>query len=63
MRMKKFMQDSRLMIAPDEKKKDTDIALWKQQRKPYLNSRTNEMVLMLVCLMIHRCDAGATEED
>ena len=37
MLMKKFMQDSRLMIAPgkDPEKNKTDKALWKQQRKPY----------------------------
>ena len=44
MHMKKFMQDSRFMIAPgkDPEKNKTDIALWKQQRKPYWNSRTHK---------------------
>ena len=59
--LKKFMQDSRLMIAPgkDSEKKKTEIALWKQQRKPYLNSRTNEWVHMFMCPMIHRCKCAA----
>ena len=45
MLMKKFMQDSRLMIAPgkDQEKNKTDIALWKQQRKPYWNSTTSAL--------------------
>ena len=39
-KMKKFMQDSRLMIAPatDPEKKKTDLALWKVQRADW-NSR------------------------
>ena len=59
--MKKFMQDSRLMIAPgkDPEKNKTDIALWKQQRKPYWNSRTNEWVHMFMCPMNHRCKCQA----
>jgi hypothetical protein len=61
MRMKKFMQDSRLMIAPgkDPEKNKTDIALWKQQRKPYWNSRTDEWVHMFMCPMHHRCKCKA----
>ena len=37
MLMKKFIQDSRLMVAPgkDPDKNRTDIALWKQQRAEY----------------------------
>ena len=59
--MKKFMQDSRLMIAPgkDPEKNKTDKALWKQQRKPYWNSRTDEVVHMFKCLMDHRCRCTA----
>ena len=59
--MKKFMQDSRLMVAPgkDPEKNKTDIALWKQQRKPYWNSRTDEMVHMFMCPMNHRCKCKA----
>ena len=61
MLMKKFMQDSRLMVAPgkDPEKNKTDIALWKQQRKPYWNSRTDEMVHMFMCPMNHRCKCKA----
>ena len=61
MLMEKFMQDSRLMIAPgkDPEKNKTDKALWKQQRKEYWNSRTDEMVHTFKCPMDHRCRCKA----
>ena len=56
-KMKKFMQDSRLMIAPatDPEKKKTDLALWKVQRAEYYNSRTDEGILVFKCPMNYRC--------
>ena len=61
MHMKKFRKDIRLMIAPgkDPEKNNTDKALWKQQRKEYWNSRTDEMVHMFKCPMDHRCRCKA----
>ena len=46
--LKKFMQDSRLMIAPatEPEKKKTNLALWKQQRAEYYNSRTDAWILV-----------------
>ena len=59
--MKKFMQDSRLMVAPatDPEKKKTDLALWKQRRAEYYNSRTGEWIQVYKCPMNYRCRCPA----
>ena len=61
MLMKKFMQDSRLMVplGMDPDKNKTDISLWKQQRQKYWNSRTDEMVAVYKCLINYRCKCQA----
>ena len=54
-RMKKFMDDSRLLKAPGHRPKPTDIGLWKQYCEPYFNSRTEETIRPFKRPMYYRC--------
>ena len=56
--MKKLMQASRLMQAGHPEQK-TDIGLWKQQRAEYYNSRTEEIIRVVKCLMHYCCKCPA----
>ena len=53
------MQDSCLMQTPAHEQLKTDMALWKQQRAEYHNSRTDEMIHMFDCPLKYRCKCKA----
>ena len=57
--MKKFMQQSRLMKAPEHKQLESDVGLWKLQRAEYYNSRTDEWIRVYQCPMHYRCKCNA----